>query len=247
MLTSRALAHPKHFAHLDHFRENRAIAINEGLVESEDSYIYKPGMILVAMTSADENEGAYGSMFYPEDRDEAIQLLATGVWHHMPSIQVMKNQRRIYKFLVSVVYHITEYDGHRVPGEEAEFNWIPPRPDPDVLGTPDYIEQERNFMEYQKSKIRYRSMDEDLLDPVMAICQRQVEKFDAQLASLKENPASFYNYICDIREHSHHQTSYFPSRDQHSWVSHLRHRDPSCATPNRDSRDSVGALSLTNA
>lgn len=235
LLESRAIQHPKDFAFQDHFRENRTVAQNEGLVDRDDEYNFKPGLVLVSMTGADPDGDEYGAIYNPANEEEAKALLDACVWPERASAQTMVNQRRIYRFLEGVVTHIVSSPSlYKVAGEERESRWRPAAPTGEDKD-PEVNEAELDaWVDFYRDTTNYTQDTEDMVELVLGICRRQQYSYGVMLQGLKTNPSWFYEYFMDMREHSHHEIMYRPTEEKHAWVSHVSLQSLFSATPERE-------------
>lgn len=240
LLEKRANDHPREFARLDDFWDNRMLAVEEGFSIGEEPWA--SGSNLVVMETATDR-GDYGAMQTPVDKDNFDELRVMGLWFERRSIQVMFIQRRIYRFLAEMVSRIVKLPlGYTVPGEEQEPAWKPQRPE----DQPDSEEYEANldrYVGFYRDAMHYTPLSEDLVGVAVAICNSRVNFYEGQLQALKTSPGFFYHYLFDVREHSHHQFD-LVSGGKHAWVSHFRLQNLFCATPERGIG---GELSLTGA
>lgn len=219
MLHYRAKDHPCQFGILDTFRENKFIANNEKLIALGESYIYRPGSVLVTVSSNEDEGDDYGTRYFPADYEEARAVLAAGTWLEEPAAQLMINQRRIYHFLQSAVLRILQLDP--VADEETERDWLPDCPDPDDVRTAQYPAQLSTYVDFLRETMHYTSINNNLVLLAFGICFRQTNSYAARLKGIKSSPRLFYNHISDIREHSHHEVVYSLNGEKHRWVSHV--------------------------
>lgn len=224
LLMSRAGKHPKEFAFSDNFPHNEEIAGRQGLVRQ--GFEFKPGDMLVTMTTADNERGDYGTIHTPGTEKEARELYDAMVWTEFASAQTIMNQGRIYRFLEEVVTRIMSLP--TVPDEDSEIPWELNR-NSWSMSEP----QQEALVNLHRDTMHYSQSTEFLLQAITVISYRQFNIYRKQLRDLKSDPRLFYEYICDIREHSHHQTLYSSTKQAHAWVSHVSLRNLICATPER--------------
>lgn len=244
LLESRATVHPREFARLDDFRDNRMLAVQEGFSIGKQSWV--SGANLVVMETATNDRGDYGTLQTPVDEGNFNELLDMGLWYERRSIQVVFIQRRIYRFLAEMVSRIVNLPlGSTVPGEERELAWKPQRPE-DQPESEEYEANLDRYVSFYRDAMHYTPVSEDLVGVAVAICNRQVDFYEGQLRALKTSPGFFYQKLVDVREHSHHQFDFASGNIKHAWVSHFRLQNLLCATPERGIQVS-GELSLTGA
>lgn len=226
MLVNRADEHPCEFAHVDTYRDNKFIAANEGLLDMAKSYISEPELVVVRMTSVEGEGDDYGTRYFAPDEEEAEVLentLGTGMWFEVPAVQAMVIQRRIYQFLQLVVLRIMTDQSYAVANENNEKNWRPNEPDPNNVQSPQFNTDLSVYVDYLRNTMHYVAMNNTMELLTYGICYRQWTHYADQLKGLKSSPRLFYNYISDIREHSHHEVLHsINGRDErHRWVSHV--------------------------
>lgn len=224
LLEFRAEKHPKEFATSDHFPHNKKLAGGKGLFRH--GFEFKPGDIMVTMTTADKERGHYGIIHTPSDEREARMLYEAMVWPGFASAQTLMNQRRIYRFLEEVVTRIVSLP--TVPGEDSEMTWEFNWDDWEISEA-----RQEALVNLHRHTMHYSQSTQALLQGILIISFRQLHIYANQLQDLKSDPRLFYEYICDMREHSHHQTLYSSTKQAHAWVSHVSLRNLICATPER--------------
>lgn len=235
LLESRAKEHPKEFAILDHFRDNRGIAINEGLEIKNRDFNYTPNFAVVAMSNIDPGGDEYGILHYTEDQEEARSLLEhSQMWSELSATQLMKTQRRIYRFLERVIVQIMTRPGLKAVREDQERKRRPRPPTAEEEESDDYDRFLAPYAWFLRNTMNYTSINKDLKPLALFICRQQCAFYLAQLEGLKSDPGLFYEYICDMREHSHHEILYWPSKEAHAWVSHISLHHLFCSTLERD-------------
>lgn len=237
LLESRAGEHPKEFALLDHFRDNRGIAINEGLEIKNADFHYTPNFAVVAMSNIDPDGDEYGILHPAQDEEEARSLLEhSQMWSELSATQLMKTQRRIYRFLEQVIVQIMTRPAYKAVREDQEQKWrpLPPTAACEEEESGNYDAVLGKYALFLRNTMNYTSINEDLKPLALYICRRQCAAYLMRLEGLKADPGFFYKYICDMQEHSHHQILYWPSKEAHAWVSHISLHHLFCSTPERD-------------
>ncbi|KAK7705590.1 hypothetical protein SLS64_007957 [Diaporthe eres] len=186
------------------------------------SYISEPELVVVRMTSVEGEGDDYGTRYFAPDEEEAEVLentLGTGMWFEVPAVQAMVIQRRIYQFLQLVVLRIMTDQSYAVANENNEKNWRPSEPDPNNVQSPQFNTDLSVYVDYLRNTMHYVAMNNTMELLTYGICYRQWTHYADQLKGLKSSPRLFYNYISDIREHSHHEVLHsINGRDErHRW------------------------------
>lgn len=230
LLISRANNHPKEFAILDTFWDNRQAAIESiGLSNYDGPREFPP---LVRIMNAGEDGDIYGALEQPEDQYEFKGMVESGLWAQTFADQLMVNQRRIYNFLEDIVTDIMDKKNeakYKVDEEHIEKSWQIQVPEPDPDNEDEFREKREDYLTFSRAVLPYTATVNDGGQYAMAIVQRRIDSYEDHLRGLKAHPKIFMQYLLDIREHSHHQVLYSDNR-LHPYVSHADLQNLSCTT-----------------
>jgi hypothetical protein len=227
------LAHPKVFAHLDHFGGNAEIASAQGLFVKRRDEETTPRMAVIHTMDAEEPDDLYGSVYDPIDQEDFKTMLNSGLWLERHAKELMVNQRRIYCFLGGMVTTIMDEDNEdrlKVDNENQVTPWVvaPPQlPDPEEEndekyqhGIEDFLEWRNHYLEFCNAILPYTSMVDPMDGLMVTICDLRIDDMADLLQTLKGRPGEFLECLVDIHEHSYYMLKDVDDQT-HPWVSNF--------------------------